>query len=293
MKYIASVMLVILAFTFITGTQGYFDALSFKAEKTAFAYMDNSSVSLVAAKPVNIKSSDEGNHKNINVKLMTYNIHRGISRDGTLNLDSTAAVIREAAPEIVGLQEVERFSVRTGFKDQIKYLASQLGVNYVYGKSLNILAGEYGNGLLSKYPIEEYKVYDLPSGKEQRTALRAVVNIKGYRLAVYNVHLGLNQAERDEQLDYITKLLVAEKIDYVLMGDMNSGLDKLTGVTEIMKDSAEGSSKKAQATFKEKNLQERIDFIFLSEKMKARNYNVVASEASDHYPVVSEIVINR
>lgn len=287
MKYTA-LIIIFLILIFITGTLNYFDALSYKADNAVFANRDNDTYVDAAAKPISRSGSETRKKKDIELRLMTYNMHRGIGRSGRLDLDATSEVIRGTNAEIVALQEVERYSIRTGFKDQIKHLASTLDMHYAYRKSINLLNGEYGNGLLSRYPIVEYSTYDLPSIGEQRTILRTVVNIEGYRLAVYNTHLGLNQEERDKQLDYIMQLLAAEEIDYVLMGDMNSKVDKLTRITEVLKDSAEGSSKLEHSTFEEEDVQERIDYIFLQQKMKVKNYDVVVSEASDHYPVIAE-----
>lgn len=282
MKHIRLFLTGILIFALVFGILSSLGYKSFKTVKAVFADND-----------INNASSINTNQENTSLRLMTYNIHRGIGTNGKLNLAATADVIGKAKSDIVALQEVERFSPRTGFKDEIRYLSSKLDMNYAYGKSLNILMGEYGNGLLSKYPIEESKTIKLPSMKEQRTALRAVINIEGHRLAVYNVHLGLNESERQEQINYITHLLDSEKLDYVLMGDMNSGVDKLSSITEIMKDSALESPMYGQSTIEENDLQARIDYIFLSQSMKSTEYNVMITNASDHYPVVSAVKVMR
>jgi endonuclease/exonuclease/phosphatase family metal-dependent hydrolase len=123
--------------------------------------------------------------------------------------------------------------------------------------------------------------------------LRTVLNIDGYRLAVYNTHLGLNEVERKEQVDFILQMTGDETIDYILMGDMNTKFDKLIMITDSMKDCAKGSEKSQQSTFEEKGLQERIDYIFVSPNIEVTNYDVLAAEASDHYPVVSEVVVKK
>ena len=133
----------------------------------------------------------------------------------------------------------------------------------------------------------------LPSFSEQRTVLRTVVNIGSHQLAVYNTHLGLKAAERKEQIDFIMQMTETETIDYILMGDMNSRPDKLTVITDSMKDSAVGSEKMEQSTFDEKEVSERIDYIFVSPSIEVTNYDVLMSDASDHYPVISKVVVNK
>lgn len=293
MKATAFVTAALIFILYITSGSAYFDTLTTTAEQNVFAYNIDIPDNNILLKSISRGDSMERKKQEVKLKLMTYNVHRGIGKDGKLNLTNTAEVIRSSDAVIISLQEVERYSIRTGFRDQIKILSEKLNMNYAYGKSINVLNGEYGNGLLSKYPIEEYIAYDLPSFREQRTILRTVINIDGFRLAVYNTHLGLKEAERKEQLEFIQQMMVEETLDYLLMGDMNSKSSNLTEITGFMKDSAEGSLKLDQSTFEENDVQERIDYIFLSKNMIAMDYDVILSEASDHYPVISEVVVRE
>lgn len=293
MKATVFVTAALIFILYITSGSTYFAMLTTTAEQNVFAYINDNPDNNILLKPIAKADVMERKEREVKLKLMTYNIHRGIGKDGKLNLDNTAEVVRSSDAAIVALQEVERYSIRTGFRDQIKLLSEKLDMHYAYGKSINIINGEYGNGLLSKYPIEEYKVYDLPSFNEQRTILRAVINIDGYKLAVYNTHLGLKEAERKEQQDFILQLMMEEALNYMLMGDMNSKSSKLTIITRNMKDSAEGSLKLDKSTYEEKDIHERIDYIFLSKNLIATDYDVILTEASDHYPVISEVVVRE
>lgn len=293
MKAIAFVTAALIFILYSTSGQAYFNMLTTAAEQNVFAYSNEIQDNNIQMKPLSRGDVMERKEQDVKLKLMTYNIRRGKGKDGKLNLNNTAEVIKNSNAAIISLQEVERYSIRTGFQDQIKLLSSKLEMNYAFGKSMNILNGEYGNGLISLYPIEEYRAYDLPSFGEQRTVLRTVLNIDGHRLAVYNTHLGLKEAERAEQVDFILHMTEEETIDYILMGDMNTKSDKLILIADRMKDSAKGSEKLHQSTFEEKGLQERIDYIFVSPNIDVSNYDVLISEASDHYPVVSEVVVNK
>ncbi|HYF75254.1 MAG TPA: endonuclease/exonuclease/phosphatase family protein [Candidatus Nitrosocosmicus sp.] len=220
------------------------------------------------------------------LKVMTYNIHRGVNRNNELDLDGIAKVIIGSGADIIALQEVERYSVRTKFQDQIGYLAEKLSMFHAYGKSVNILNGQYGNAILSRYPIEEYEVKELPSKGEKRTLLKARLDIGGKSLPVYSTHLGLNKSERDMQLEEIMGIIRNEK-SFILAGDFNASVDKLGAVSEICKDSASFGNGSSAATFEGEGISERIDYIFTSENFEIKEYAVPASQASDHYPVVS------
>lgn len=225
------------------------------------------------------------------IRVMTYNIHRGINKDNELSLDGIAEVIRSSGAEIIALQEVERFSVRTGFQDQIEYIANKLSMQYAYGKSINILNGQYGNAILSKYPIEEYQVSKLPSEGEQRTLLRTSMNVYGNRISVYSTHLGLKQSERDMQIEEIMRITGDDK-NLILAGDFNTKVDKLGSITGNYRDSASYSNN-IKATFIAEDLSERIDYIFTSKDFEVKGYDVLESDASDHYPVIITLKLKQ
>lgn len=293
MKATAFVTAALIFLMYITSNSGYFQMLTSPAEQSVFAYSSEEQVTNIQMKPLSRGDNLERKEQEVKLKLMSYNIHRGIGRNGRLDLNAVADVINASNATIIALQEVERHSIRTVFQDQIKQLSVKTEMNYAYGKSINVLNGEYGNGILSRYPIEEYKAYELPSFSERRTVLRAVINVEGLKVAIYNTHLGLNESERKEQIDYIIQMTSEEKLEYVLMGDMNSSVDKLGNLVQNLRDCAQGREKAVQSTFVEKGVQERIDYIFVSPKIEVEDYDVVSSEASDHYPVVSDVVLNK
>ncbi|MHB1392888.1 MAG: endonuclease/exonuclease/phosphatase family protein [Clostridia bacterium] len=222
------------------------------------------------------------------IKVMTYNIHRGVNKDNELNLDGIVETIKNSGAEIIALQEVERFSVRTKFQDQIGYIADKLSMQYVFGKSVNILNGQYGNAILSKYPIEEYEVRELPSEGEKRILLKARLNVLGNKISFYNTHLGLKQSERDMQIEEIVRI-TGDDNNFLLTGDFNAKVDKLGAITKVLRDCASYEDNDSKVTFENEGLSERIDYIFTPKAFDIKAYDVLKSHASDHYPVVSII----
>jgi endonuclease/exonuclease/phosphatase family metal-dependent hydrolase len=220
------------------------------------------------------------------IKVMTYNIHRGVNRDNKLDLDGIVEAIKNSGAEIIALQEVERFSARTKFQDQIGYIADKLSMQYVFGKSVNILNGQYGNAILSKYPIEEYEVRELPSEGEKRTLLKAGLNVFGNKISFYNTHLGLKQGERDLQIEEILKITSDDK-NFILAGDFNAKVDKLGAIAQALIDSASYENNDSKVTFESEGLSERIDYIFASRVFEIKAYEVPVLNASNHYPVIS------
>ncbi|MGU3470224.1 endonuclease/exonuclease/phosphatase family protein [Paenibacillus sp. D51F] len=97
-----------------------------------------------------------------NIRFMTCNIQHGMGMDGAMDIQRTAAVIAGAGPDIVFLQEVDRFVSRSGGVDQMMRLAELTGLSHVqFGRSIDLEGGEYGNGILSRYPLQRLALLEL------------------------------------------------------------------------------------------------------------------------------------
>lgn len=80
-----------------------------------------------------------GKGKEVNLKVMSFNIHHGEGLDGELDIKRTAKVMKDTGAEIIGIQEVDRFyGDRSDFQDQARKLAKLLGYHYVFGANLNL-----------------------------------------------------------------------------------------------------------------------------------------------------------
>ena len=103
--------------------------------------------------------------KGQSLRVMTYNIYgaRATSPANAADLDAIAEVIRRQNPDFVTLNEVDVFTNRTG-KDvhQACDLAEKLGMEWHFSKAIDRDGGEYGDAVLSKYPILEKRSYRLP-----------------------------------------------------------------------------------------------------------------------------------
>ena len=84
-----------------------------------------------------------------NIRVMSYNIHHGISQSGKLDIEKIAEVIRESGAQLVGRQEVDNRFVRSLFRDQAKELAEMLDMHYYFGENFTLLGAGYGNAVLS------------------------------------------------------------------------------------------------------------------------------------------------
>jgi endonuclease/exonuclease/phosphatase family metal-dependent hydrolase len=159
------------------------------------------------------------------MRFVTYNTQYGKGRDGRFDLRRIADAVREA--DVIALQEVERYYVRSGMVDQPAELADLLPEHHwVYGPGLDVDASlrdragrlihrrrQFGNMLLSREPILSSRCFPLPKlgtvtqHSLQRVALEGVISGGSGSSApvrVYSIHLThLADTTRGPQVDAI------------------------------------------------------------------------------------------
>ncbi len=157
------------------------------------------------------------------LKVASYNVQHYQSQ--SQELYDIGDEIKSIDPDIIGLQEIDMNMSRSGKEDQMKKMAEYLGYKYYYfGKSINSGGGEYGHGILSKYPIisSETIKFEAQHG-EERSFEHHVINVNGQALGFYNTHLCLDgtQATQNKQLTEILNMMKKDRYA-ILTGDMNA-----------------------------------------------------------------------
>lgn len=146
----------------------------------------------------------------LTVRLVSWNIHKCVGGlDRRHDPARTASVLQALTPDVVLLQEVAQNGARFGGQRQVELLAAALGLahcSYFVNVRFGPHRGEYGNAILSRAPIHATENVDLTiAGKKARSALHAELRFQlpddHSRIChVFNLHLGLGEAERREQL---------------------------------------------------------------------------------------------
>ena len=101
---------------------------------------------------------------------MTYNTHSCVGIDGMTSPRRIADVIMEYAPDIVALQELDMGLSRTGSVDQAQFIADEIRMDYHFHPTLFIEEGQYGNAILTHFPMHVTRACHLP-GLPGRTRL--------------------------------------------------------------------------------------------------------------------------
>jgi endonuclease/exonuclease/phosphatase family metal-dependent hydrolase len=238
------------------------------------------------------------------LKIMTYNIHscNPPSRPGEADVDAIAKVIKDANPDIVFFQEVDKNTGRNGnYNDQANEIAKKTGMNAQFFSARAQGSGFYGIATLTKYKIEEVKTYLLPKypDLEQRVLGTAVIKLTAKeRILAAVIHLQHNSQEnRLEQIAEVVKILKDEKLPVILGGDFN---EKTTSADffEIFDNAFVRTCTGFDCpnTFPATNPSSIIDYLAFKPEtaFTVSSHNIInETYASDHLPVVSVLTFRR
>lgn len=226
------------------------------------------------------------------MKIMTFNVHSCLDLQKKNSVTRIGDLIKQEKPGLVGLNEIENFTPRTGFAHQLKRLAKAREMSCRFGPTLKIgPVGIFGNAVLSRYPIYQVSNEPLPGRFEKRCCLRTIIRLPDSFLTLMVTHLGLNYQERVQQIARLKELVQAEENQVVLMGDFNCAANEIALLSDILVDT--GHIYSAGPTFPAHSPVHRIDYILASPGLVCTDARVVYSDASDHLPMIAEFAIEK
>ena len=189
--------------------------------------------------------------------------------------------------DLVALQEADGGSHRSGYINQVKYLAQQGEFPYWYqqlNRNLGRLA-QHSNGVLSRLRPAAIEDHPLP-GPAGRGAILVRFGDGPDALVVVVMHLALGTKTRTRQLAYIRELIGGYQ-HQVLMGDMNTHANDLLH-TSPLRDLGL-LAPQMEATFPSWRPQRCLDHILLSPSLTLERVQVLDQPISDHLPVAVDI----
>ena len=190
--------------------------------------------------------------------------------------------------DIVGLQEVDSGSLRTGFLDQTEYLAHRARFPFWYrqvNRSFGKIA-QHSNGVLSRIrpiAVDEHK---LP-GLRGRGAMLVELPTNRESLLICIMHLALGKRAGRLQLAYIRDL-VSEYSQLVVMGDFNCGTDSRE-LHELVDNTHLTLPVENLKTFPSWRPNRKYDHILISDSLSLKKTEVLEHTHSDHLPICVEI----
>ncbi len=238
------------------------------------------------------------------IRVATFNIHNAGGPDGVVDLGRVARVITDNRIDVIGLQEVDRhLAARSGFRDQGRELAEQLGWHHVYRANVDLEPPapgqprrQFGNALMSRWPLANAQntLLPRPHGGEQRGLLDVQVLLNGGSIRVLNTHLQHNsQAERLAQAARIREHLAQVRGPFILLGDLNATPEQpeIVAIRDGLVDAWAAVGVGEGFTFSSVNPRKRIDYVLHSYDCRPISAAVLPSDASDHLPLVVDLEV--
>jgi endonuclease/exonuclease/phosphatase family metal-dependent hydrolase len=241
------------------------------------------------------------------IRLLSYNVQAGISTERYRhyvtrswkhvlphaqrfsNLDRIARLVKDY--DIVGLQELDAGSMRSGYINLTEYLGEKAHMPF-WSDQTNRRLGRFARhstGVLSRYHPTEIIEHRLPGKIPGRGALFIRYGNRHDSLVVLILHMALGRRARLRQFDYISEI-VNEYRHVIVMGDLNchsqsTEMDYLinrTMMTEPIHD---------VCTFPSWRPQRNIDHILVTPTLRVDHVKALDFSLSDHLPVEMQITL--
>ena len=198
---------------------------------------------------------------------------------------------------------------RTGaaVADQAAIIAQRLGWNVLFRPALRNGNEDFGNAIISRYPLRLIRVVELPGKgtwycREPRVALWSEVESEFGPIQIINTHLGLGRAERLAQAQWLANAQFLGSASLatplVMLGDFNSvpGSRPYQYLTNSLRDVRDSLSQSyGLQTFPTFLPIFAFDRILVSENLRATDVHVhrtsLSRLASDHFPLLAELTV--
>ena len=221
--------------------------------------------------------------------VTSYNIHSCEGLDLRVRCDRIAAILSRTHADVIGLQEV-----RAG---QAEEIAGVLGFNVLFARADHVSGYEFGNAILSRFPIRRSDIYPLGvPHHEQRVCLHAEIAWPGDAGAihVFSAHLGQNEMERRQQAARLASNSILENPSFhnaprVLLGDFNE--KSRNGIVNQTLASFQCATGRSWTAFFPIVY---LDRVYISSDLKFHDFHIYrtgsALIASDHAPITAVLL---
>lgn len=243
------------------------------------------------------------------IRLLTYNVHKCIGGlDRRYAPDRVRDTIAHYSPDLVLLQEVDNGCKRSAGHRQVDLLGEMLGYRHrIWYPNVRVRSGgQYGNAILSRFAFTQSRNIDVTvSSKKNRSVIHAryrarsaAANGKTRTVHVFNLHLGLSGPERKLQLKQFLASQPLHRLHkntpIVVAGDFNDVWGTLG--KKILIPAGFRGMRRPLATFPAYAPMRALDSVFVRGDVQLervqRSGLAVAKSASDHLPLIADLVIS-
>ncbi len=239
----------------------------------------------------------------VSLRVVTFNIAGGRFGD----MEAIAAVITALQPDVVALQEVaSNWEEASRSTDQADDLGRRLGMEAFYAPIYSTGDGQgglrrFGLAVLTRHPVVRRVNHDLTRLSTQTESTvpglmpgfpELITRVGGIDVRVFNTHLDYRRdpAVRQQQVRDMLEIIGAFGGPTLLLGDLNARPEapEIKPLLARFRDAwskADGPGFTSPA----REPANRIDYVLVSPHCRVRHARVLATGASDHYPVVTDL----
>jgi endonuclease/exonuclease/phosphatase family metal-dependent hydrolase len=253
--------------------------------------------------------------RRVELRVASYNIAAGAGAGG-FDVERQIETLRAIDADILSLQEVDvHWSERSQWRDLATEIADGLDMHVFFGHIYDLdppaegePRREFGIALLSSYPIVSAKNHWItrlstqtpnPVPEPAPGFPEIVVNARGALVHVYGTHLDYrpDPAVREMQVADMLEIMARDRRGRrILMGDLNATPDapELAPLWRRHADAWRAADETGDGfTYPAASPDRRIDYVAVSRRVRVRDVCVPETLASDHRPVVADLVVSR
>lgn len=223
-------------------------------------------------------------------RVATWNLHGCVGRRGSFDPERSLGVIGDLDVDVMALQEVDSRHPRGGGVDTFDLIRARTGRQAYEARSVSGGTGDFGQMVLSRWPILEGRIHDVSvAWREPRMLVDVAVDSPIGRLRVIAAHLGLGVLERRGQILALHRVLAAEPPGpTIILGDFNEV--RRRGLAQRLL-TPEFSASGPHLTFPAHRPLLPLDRIWTAAPLVMRRswVHIPAREASDHLPLLADL----
>lgn len=191
--------------------------------------------------------------------------------------------------DLVGLQEVDAGSLRSGFINQTEQLGVQGNFPYWYdqiNRNLGKIA-QQSIGLLSRFRPQRITEHKLPGLIPGRGVLSVEFGSGEENLVLLILHMALSRRIRMKQVDFLAEL-ASDYRHLIVMGDMNCRSES-PEMKQLQRRTHLREPTHGMHTYPSWRPRQNIDHIFVSDSLRVEGIDVLDFPYSDHLPIMMEV----
>lgn len=219
--------------------------------------------------------------------------------DRRVRPERIAEVLGAINADVIALQEV--IGPGPDGPGHVEGIGAALGMGWVMAPARELRHHQFGNAVLSRFPIRDHAQHDLTwKSSEPRNSQRVEIDLGPGKVRIYNVHLGTALLERRYQAAKLATWVHDRRVHApkIVLGDFNEWARGLAAdiLGERLRSVDLFPHVKRRRTYPGFFPFLHLDHIYYLGNVEIRKIDLprtrLAKMASDHLPLVAEIRLN-